>query len=308
MARDAVTSTRSLVERLADSSSTKQAAAAVELFAGDAGTQRPRRVDVAASYDLGVDAYVALWSPVILPPARAVVTALGLGTAARVVDVGTGTGALVPSIRGAASGVTVVGLDPAREMLRAARDAAALPAVQGDAAALPLRDASVDAALLAFVLFHLCDPVLAIAEVARALAAGGRVGTVTWIRDDTIKAYEEWDATLSAAGVPPLPARRIDTGLDSPEAIDTLLSGAGLRATRIWTEALQHQWDPPTYWQQAAGSGPNRMRLQHLEAEARNDVLERARRRLDALPVDAFAWSGEVLCAVATKPDRALTS
>ena len=38
----------------------------------------PRRVDVAAAYDLGVDAYVSLWSPVILPPAEAVVAGLGL--------------------------------------------------------------------------------------------------------------------------------------------------------------------------------------------------------------------------------------
>ena len=33
----------------------------------------PRRSDVAASYDRGAVAYEALWSPVILPPAAALV-------------------------------------------------------------------------------------------------------------------------------------------------------------------------------------------------------------------------------------------
>jgi len=32
---------------------------------------RPRRADVAGSYDLGTEVYEALWSPVILPPGSA---------------------------------------------------------------------------------------------------------------------------------------------------------------------------------------------------------------------------------------------
>jgi SAM-dependent methyltransferase len=262
----------------------------------------PRRADVAASYDLGVDAYATLWGPVIEPPARSVVAALGLEPGSRVLDIGTGAGALVPSIRSAAAGVTVVGLDAAGEMLRAASRSAVLSAVQGDAAALPIRDASADAVLLAYVLFHLSDPSRAMTEAVRVLVPDGRVGTVTWRRDDAIKAVEEWDATLREAGVPPLAARRVDTGLDSADGIDALLSGSGLRVSRIWTEALHREWDRATYWELVTGSGVNRVRLQQLEPAARNDVLELARRRLDALPLDAFAWSGEVLCAVATKP------
>jgi SAM-dependent methyltransferase len=263
---------------------------------------RPRRAEVAASYDLGVEAYATVWGPVIQPPARSVVDALGLEPGSRVLDIGTGTGALVPAMRRAAAGVTVVGLDPAREMLRAARKTTMLSAVQGDAESLPLRDASFDAALLAFVLFHLSDPSLAMVEVARVLSPDGRVGTVTWIRDDTIKAGEEWDATLREAGVPPLAPRRVDIGLDSADGIDALLAGSGLRVSRIWTETLRREWDRSTYWKLVTGSGVNRVRLQQLEPAARNDVLELARKRLDALPVDAFAWSGQVLCTVATKP------
>ena len=56
------------------------------------------------AYDLGVDVYVALWSPVILPAAQAVVAPLAPGRAARILDVGTGSGALVPFATGGCHG------------------------------------------------------------------------------------------------------------------------------------------------------------------------------------------------------------
>ncbi len=62
---------------------------------------RPRPADVADGYDLGADAYEALWSPVILPPAAALVRNLALTGRCVVADVGAGTGALLSVIRGA---------------------------------------------------------------------------------------------------------------------------------------------------------------------------------------------------------------
>jgi SAM-dependent methyltransferase len=107
-----------------------------------AHTLRPRRAEVAAAYDLGVEAYAALWSPVILPVAQAIVGAMALNRGARVLDVGTGTGALVPSLRAAAADVTVIGLDASAAMLRRCRSATGIPAIHGDALALPIRDAA----------------------------------------------------------------------------------------------------------------------------------------------------------------------
>jgi SAM-dependent methyltransferase len=263
---------------------------------------RPHRAVVAARYNLGVGAYTGLWSPIILPPARSVVEALDLRSTGLVLDIGTGSGALVPHIRAAAPGATVIGIDPAREMLRAAYHSSTLPTIQGDAVSLPLRTASVDAALLAFVLFHLSDPAAAMAEVARVLTGGGVLGSVTWVRDDPIRAYQEWDATLTDAGAPSLPAVRVDTGLNSPAGIDALVTGAGLHTARIWTEDLHHQWGPSTYWRFATGSGLNRMRLQQLDPTTRAEALERAHRRLQDLPIEAFTWTGQVVCAIATKP------
>jgi hypothetical protein len=79
---------------------------------------RPKRADVADGYDLGTDAYEALWSPVILPPAAALVQYLGLTGRCVVADVGAGTGALLGVISGGGCGDGLQhrpGRDPAGE-------------------------------------------------------------------------------------------------------------------------------------------------------------------------------------------------
>jgi SAM-dependent methyltransferase len=45
--------------------------------------------------------------------------------------------------------------------------------------ALPLADATADAVILAYVLFHLTDPPRALAEARRVLRPGGRVAAIT---------------------------------------------------------------------------------------------------------------------------------
>jgi ubiquinone/menaquinone biosynthesis C-methylase UbiE len=262
---------------------------------------RPRRSDVAASYDRGVDAYMNVWSAVIQPPARMVVAGLDMSSTATVVDIGAGTGAMVPVIRAAAPGGIVIAVDASSGMLRAARDRTEARVVQADAQVLPLRDGSADAALMAFVLFHLGDPHAALLEVARVLRPGATLGTVTWSSESTVGAFAVWDRTLTEAGAPALPARRVDTGLDSRDAIAETLTAAGLHPTKVWLDPLSHQWTPETYWQLATGSGLNRVRLDALDDDVRTATLGRARQRLEALDPTDFAWTGQVVCAIAAR-------
>jgi SAM-dependent methyltransferase len=262
---------------------------------------RPRRADVADGYDRGVEAYEALWSPVILPPAAALVRSLGLTGRCVVADVGTGTGALLSAIRAAAPAARVVALDASAEMLRIARTRRGAPAVLADALALPLPDASADAVILAYVLFHLADPPRAIAEAARVLRPGGRAGAITWAWERGSRADTLWAQVLTEAGVPPAPLRRVDAGLDRPDAVDALLRSAGLRPERIWPERLRHQWNRSSYWELASGWGADRARLSRIDAAARADVLARMRDGLGRLAPQDFLWEGEVICAVATK-------
>lgn len=93
----------------------------------------------------------------------------------RAVDVGTGAGtlalALAPLVR------DVVGVDLVTELLERAR--ANAPAnvtfVEGDATSLPLDSGSFDLACTRRTLHHIARPELAVAELVRVTAPGGRV-------------------------------------------------------------------------------------------------------------------------------------
>jgi SAM-dependent methyltransferase len=263
------------------------------------GQPRPRRADVADGYDRGVDAYEALWSPVILPPAAALIPFLVPAGRCLVADVGGGTGALLDAIRSAAPGARVVTLDASAEMLRAARARRGASAVVADALALPLADGSADAVVLAYVLFHLADPQRAVAEAARLLRPGGRAGVITWASEQASRADAVWDEALTRAGVPPAPLRRVDTGLDTPVAVEALLWSAGLVPERIWARRLRHQWDRSAYWELVTGWGANRARLSRIDAGARASLLDRLHADLCRLRPADFRWEGEVICAVA---------
>jgi SAM-dependent methyltransferase len=262
---------------------------------------RPRRADVADSYDRGAAAYETLWSPVILPPAIALITSLPLTSRCVIADVGAGTGALLDVIGAASPTARVVGLDASPEMLRVARARRGAPAIVADALALPLADEVADAVILAYVLFHLADPARAVAEAARVLRRGGRLGSITWAWERASRADTIWDQALTSAGVPPGPLRRVDAGLDTPGAVESLLQSAGLRPQRIWPHRLAHQWDPSSYWELATGWGANRARLSRIDDTARASLLARLRNRLDQLDPPDFRWEGEVICAVAAK-------
>lgn len=106
----------------------------------------------------------------------------------RVADIGTGTGVLALEL--AALGLDVVGIDRSGGMLDAAREkwraveARAPGSVtfrDGDAHALPLDDASVDAAFAHMVLHSLEHPERAVAEMARVVRPGGRVILVDFL-------------------------------------------------------------------------------------------------------------------------------
>jgi SAM-dependent methyltransferase len=111
--------------------------------------------------------------------------------AARVADVGAGTGKLTRQLR--ERGLDVIAVEPSprmREQLR--RALPAVPVLGGTAEQIPLAGGSVDLVLVAQA-WHWVDPARAVPEVARVLAPGGRLGLL-WNR----RAEDEpWVADLS---------------------------------------------------------------------------------------------------------------
>lgn len=97
----------------------------------------------------------------------------------RVADLGCGDGYL--TIEASRWASRVIAVDRSRAVLARARGLAKRRRVRnviwkrGELEKLPLRDASVDVALLSQALHHAADPVRALAEAARIVVPGGRV-------------------------------------------------------------------------------------------------------------------------------------
>ena len=116
---------------------------------------------------------------------REIVAGLGIAPGAAVLDVGCGTGVLLPLLRESMNGNGhVVALDLSGEMLkRALGKGAALSQskeqpviyVQGDAESLPLPEGIFDWVICNAVFPHFSDKSRALAEISRVLRKGGRL-------------------------------------------------------------------------------------------------------------------------------------
>ncbi|UVO51078.1 class I SAM-dependent methyltransferase [Sphingomonas sp. SUN019] len=97
-----------------------------------------------------------------------------LGDAASVINVGAGTGSYEPANR------TVFAVEPSAVM-RAQRQGSAAPCVDGVAAALPVPDASYDAAMAVLTLHHWPDQAAGLRELRRV--ARRRAVILSWVPD-----------------------------------------------------------------------------------------------------------------------------
>lgn len=255
-----------------------------------------------AVYGQGAASYDALWHPVIRPPALALIRALALGDATRVLDVGAGTGALTAPLREAAPYASIASVDTSPAMLRVAQQQANATVCLADASALPVADASVDAVLLAYVLFHLLAPAAGVREAARVLRPGGTLGTVTWAGETPPKAAGVWDEVLAAFDVPTLRDHGNHTGLDREEHVRSLLTTNGFAPARVWLQLIEHTFTPDTYLQMRTSGGCGRARLARVDAPTSEAAVAEVQQRLRALEPSDFTFRGEVICAVGHKP------
>ena len=113
---------------------------------------------------------------------RTLIRALQLSPRDRVLDVCTGTGDLALAAARQSPARQVVGVDFAAAMLQIGRDkiqraglGRRVQLVRGDATRLPVADASVDAAMVAFGIRNVVDVDRGLAELRRTLKAGGRL-------------------------------------------------------------------------------------------------------------------------------------
>jgi demethylmenaquinone methyltransferase/2-methoxy-6-polyprenyl-1,4-benzoquinol methylase len=116
---------------------------------------------------------------------RALIDAVAPMSGQRVLDVASGTG-LVAFALARRSECEVVGIDQSEAMLAVARgQLVKLPAltgrvrfIQGEAERLPFGDGEFDAVTFTYLLRYVDDPAATMAELARVLRPGGRIGMV----------------------------------------------------------------------------------------------------------------------------------
>jgi ubiquinone/menaquinone biosynthesis C-methylase UbiE len=136
----------------------------------------------------------------------------------RVVDVGCGIGRFAAAVSGHTSWV---GVDNSPRQLQ---DCSERPVVAADAVALPLRDESVDAVVLLWMLYHLEHPSAALREAKRVLRPGGLLAAC---------AASRWnDPDLMPEGYPA-------TTFDAEEGFGLVAAVFGDAKTEI------EQWDEP---------------------------------------------------------------
>ncbi|HET6372406.1 MAG TPA: methyltransferase domain-containing protein, partial [Candidatus Polarisedimenticolia bacterium] len=204
----------------------------------------PRRVTVADRYSADAEVYEKTWAPVLRPRGKELLECLPLALARRVLDAGSGVGALLGDIQEAAPSADVFAVDCSIGMLVRAPER--FPRVIMDVLRLGFAPATFDVVVLAFMLFHLEEPQQALREVRRVLRPGGTVGTITWDGEPAFPAELAFEEELDAAG-----AVEEDRGftrhepLGTPARMREQLLEAGYAGVHAWSTpfALQYRLD-----------------------------------------------------------------
>jgi hypothetical protein len=82
----------------------------------------------------------------------------------------------------------------------------------------------------------------------------------------------------------------------------SLLEQAGFVLTRVWSESIEYRWRPKDYFDYQMQS-TSRLRLLSLDEGERQACLGRIRKRLSGSGDEQYVYSGQVIMAIARKPD-----
>ena len=206
------------------------------------------------SYDTIADAYERIWAARFEAVARQLLAVAPPVEGSRLLDLGTGIGAVASALGGKARSLrTIVGCDLSLAMLSRARYRLPdLRLVVADVVRLPFRDAAFDMATANCVLSHLADYHRGLAEVVRVLARPGAFATSSW-GPSTDPYAAAWKQLLEAAVGADTAQRTADTVVPSEgyfssrENVRAALLDAGFTTARAVSAELAHDCSVDEY-------------------------------------------------------------
>jgi ubiquinone/menaquinone biosynthesis C-methylase UbiE len=249
----------------------------------------------AERYDRIADGYAQWWAPVLAPAvARLIDRAEAWLTdgAARVLDIGTGTGQLAFTTLARWPAVSVVGVDASTGM-RDMAVALAEPAL-GEAAgrfraevafadSLPFPDRSFDLALSSFVFQLVPNRARALREARRVLRPGGVLAFVSWLQDNRAFAPELiFDEVLDTMGIGAREPEGRSGDLPSVERTVGELRRAGFSDATAEGDMLEHRFTIESYLGFLSEFDEESL-FDELDRKERDQLLSTMRRRLSAL-------------------------
>jgi len=199
------------------------------------------------SWQRVAEKYDAAWSSLTRSFVPALLVAVNIRNAVRVLDVACGPG-YVATAAEAAGGVPI-GVDFSSEMVRLARERNPhIEFREGDAHRLDFPDGSFDVVIMNFGLLHMSDPQKVIGESARVLCKGGRFGFSVWadarvsvgakIVQDAINEHANQDVEV--------PQGPDYFAYSQQKTCQAALAGAGFDPATFHFETVVAEWLVPT--------------------------------------------------------------
>ena len=252
----------------------------------------------------GYELYMGRWSRLIAPAYAAFA---GVKDGERILDVGTGTGALATTLASLLPGSAILGVDASAGFIEHAKTKARSGRVQfevGDAQALRFGDASFDRAASLLVLNFVPDAGKAVAEMRRVTRRGGTVSACTWDYGEGMESLRIfWD---EAVALDPAAAPKHERNMKLSRAgeLRALWNAAGLREVREEALVIAQAFSSfDDYWAPfLRGTGPGGAYVASRPEARRAELEARLRERLlggrgdGAFTLKARAWcvKGEV--------------
>ena len=236
----------------------------------------------------GYERFMGRWSRRL---ALLFVTFAGVTEGDRVLDVGSGTGAL-SAAAAAVESVQVKGIELSQAFVRYAQEHTEGRFEVGDALALPFPDDAFDRTLSMLVLNFVPDAAAALQQMIRVTRPGGVVAAAVWDYGDGMQMLRTfWDAAVA-----------LDPGAAPRDERHMPLCARGALADLWRTHGLQDVDEQPLtidmafasfddYWQPfLCGQGPAGVYVSSLSESARHALESRLRAEV-GLTLRARAWA-----------------